>query len=79
VRAFQRALSDLGLGGRIIAADPSESAPILYLADAALLTPTSEDPDYPGVRLEFCERQGVGLVIPLADEDLEGRARRAAA
>jgi len=75
VLAFRRALSDLGLGGRIIAADPSESAPTLYLADAALLTPASEAPDYLDVLLEFCERQGVGLVIPLADEDLEGLAR----
>lgn len=54
----------------IIAADCSELAPALYVADSFYIVPRSPTPEYaPAVR-DICRREGVDLCIPTLDMDI---------
>jgi carbamoyl-phosphate synthase large subunit len=75
MQAFQRAMADLGIQGRIVAADRSSLAPALYLADEGVLVPSGDDLNYVETLLKICRRREIGLVIPLADRELETVAR----
>jgi carbamoyl-phosphate synthase large subunit len=68
VKAFQHATARLG--GRVVAADVSPLAAALYEADAARLTPRSDDPNFIDALLELCRRDDVGLIVPTRDEEL---------
>ncbi|WP_165819775.1 ATP-grasp domain-containing protein [Ancrocorticia populi] len=55
----------------IIAADCSELAPALYVADSFYIVPRSTTPEYaPAVR-DICKRESVDLCIPTLDLDLD--------
>jgi len=82
VRAFQAALAATG-GGRVIAADVDPLAAALYVADAPLLVPRSDDRMFVPAILEACRDNDVSLVVPTRDEELpvfaEARGRFQAA
>jgi carbamoyl-phosphate synthase large subunit len=68
VRAFVEAAH--ARAGRLYAADVDGLAPALYLADAALRTPSIDDRGYLDRLLEIVARHKVGLVVPTIDTDL---------
>jgi carbamoyl-phosphate synthase large subunit len=69
VRAFQAALAAVG-EGRVVAGDMSPLSAALYLADDAVLLPTSESPGFLGEVLEVCARHEVRVLVPTRDEEL---------
>ncbi|HUS46381.1 MAG TPA: ATP-grasp domain-containing protein [Phycisphaerae bacterium] len=71
VEAFRRALADLSLKGRVLVAEQSPLAPAFHLADEGFLVPLAADAHHVEALLAICRRHKVGLVIPLADEDVE--------
>lgn len=75
---FRRAMSDLGITGRLLAADWSGLAPAYHLADEAFLVPGVNSPDYVDALLDICSREDVNLVIPLIDWELHVVARERA-
>lgn len=70
IRGFRRAFELLGLDGRIVTTDVNGLAPALYLGDTHCWLPYSHDPAFLGQFLDLCQRENVGLIIPLIDPDL---------
>ncbi|HUX15412.1 MAG TPA: hypothetical protein VMW52_03010 [Phycisphaerae bacterium] len=75
VEAFRRALADLGLKGRVLVAEQSPLAPAFHLADEGFVVPLAADAHHVEALLAICRRHKVGLVIPVADEDVEAASR----
>lgn len=68
VRAFAEEAHQRG--GVVVAGDVDALAPALYLADEAVRTRRTDDPDYVSDLLELVERHAIKLVIPTIDADL---------
>lgn len=67
LRLFRRALGDLGLEGRLIAADIDPLAPSLQEADGRHIVPRLDDPGLLPTLAEICRSERVRLVFPLID------------
>ena len=67
VNSFRQAL---GEGGRVFAADASDDAPALWIADVSFRLPPFTDPCYLDHLLALCERHRVKLLVPLNDYEL---------
>jgi carbamoyl-phosphate synthase large subunit len=70
VRAFQRALSETG-GGRVVVTDVNALSPAVHVADLAFEVPLATDPAYMPTLDAICRREGIGLVVPTIDDELE--------
>jgi carbamoyl-phosphate synthase large subunit len=70
VQAFQRALRARG-GGQVIVTDINPLSPAVHVADRAYLVPMSDAPDYLDEIATICDAEGVGLLIPTIDDELE--------
>jgi carbamoyl-phosphate synthase large subunit len=70
VQAFQRALRARG-GGQVIVTDINPLSPAVHVADRAYLVPMSDAPDYLDEIATICGAEGVGLVVPTIDDELE--------
>lgn len=77
VQGFQRALSQSAHGGVVVVTDVNPMSPAVYAADRAFRVGLSRDPDYIDQILAIAVGEGVGLVVPTIDDELEtfGRAR----
>lgn len=58
-------------GDRIIAADLSNLAPALYVADAYYLVPRIDDPTYLDTILDICRKEKINAVTTLIDPEIE--------
>ncbi len=67
IRAFQDAPGD---GGRTYATDCDPTAPALYVADGAFLSPPADDPGYVPSLLEQVQRHRIRALIPLIDPEI---------
>ncbi len=70
LRGFQRALSGLGVQGKVIATDLRRTAPAMHVADASELVPRVTSAGYIDALRDVCRRHGVKLVVPLIDTEL---------
>ena len=70
IRAFQRALSELGATGRVIVTDVNELSPGVHVADQAYQVPLATDPGYLDVLASVCEGEQVRLLVPTIDDEL---------
>jgi carbamoyl-phosphate synthase large subunit len=70
VQAFQRALSVSG-GGVVIVTDVNPMSPAVYAADRAFRVPLSKEPGYIDKILAIAIGEGVGLVVPTIDDELQ--------
>lgn len=73
VRYFKNALAGRG---RVLAAN-SADCPSFHVADGFVVTPLIYSDDYIPFLLDYCRREGVGLLIPLFDVDIPVLARKA--
>lgn len=69
VKAFQRALSELG-GGKVIAADMSPLSAALFASDAYEVVPPLDSPDFIEYLEGLCKKHGISAIIPSIDKDL---------
>lgn len=67
---FSRTLKNMGLEGKIIAADLQKNAPALFFADTQVVVPRVTDADYIEKILQLCAKHRVTLLIPLIDTEL---------
>lgn len=74
---FRRTLPEMGLRGRVIAADMSPLSSAFHSADDAVLVPRSTDPDFIPVMIEVCRERNIGLLVPTIDPELPVYARNA--
>jgi carbamoyl-phosphate synthase large subunit len=70
VRAFRRALDQLG-GGSVIVTDVNPLSPAVYAADRAFRVPLATDRGYVDQIRTICAALGVRLVVPTIDDELE--------
>lgn len=70
VKLFKKAMEDLKVSGKVIAADCSKLAPALYFADYSVILPRIDNPNYINSIIEECNKLNVRLVIPTIDTDL---------
>jgi carbamoyl-phosphate synthase large subunit len=75
VNAFKRAL--IPIGGRVLTTDVNALSPAVLVADRAFRVPLAGDPDYLSAIEHICREEGVGLLVPTIDDELEivGAAR----
>lgn len=70
VRAFKKALDDLGLIGQIVTTDLKKSSPASFIADFRYQLPPVNDPSYISRLLDVCQKHHIKLLIPLIDSEL---------
>jgi len=70
VRAFQSALRDLGLAGRVVVTDVNPTSPAVHIADRWFGVPFATDPAYIDSVLDICTAERVELVVPTIDDEL---------
>lgn len=74
-RTFRQTIAELGIPGRVIAADLSDLAPAMHYADARFIVPRCTDPSFDSTVLQLCDREHVDLVVPTIDTELPIWAR----
>lgn len=67
LKDFRKSMDD---GDRIVAADLSELAPALYVADAHYLVPRIDDPGYLDTILSICRKEKIDAVTTLIDPEI---------
>jgi carbamoyl-phosphate synthase large subunit len=70
VRAFRAALRELGVEGRVLAADVSDLSSAFHLADAGFLVPPCTSREFVPALTDLCEREAIRLVVPTIDPEL---------
>lgn len=70
LRSFRVAIDELGLKGKIYAADAGLTAPASYVADEKVLVPRVDSPLYIDTLLSTCIENKINIVISLIDSDL---------
>jgi carbamoyl-phosphate synthase large subunit len=75
VRHFQRALGAEGVPGRVLGADKNIYSAAMHVVDEPRIVPPIDQPGYVDALLEIVRREGVRLVVPTADFDLQVLSR----
>jgi carbamoyl-phosphate synthase large subunit len=70
VSTFRRALADMGLRGRVMAADVSSLSSAFHFADDSFLVPPCTHPEFIPTTLGICRKHAIDLVIPTIDPEL---------
>ena len=71
VRAFQAALQTTSRRGRVIVTDVNPMSPAVHVADRWYHVPLATAPDYIDAIAGICDAEGVGLIVPTIDDELE--------
>lgn len=74
LRLFRRDLDDLGVKGRVIAADMSATSAAFHDADDQFLVPRCTHDEFIPTVLEECQRRQIGLIVPTIDTELAAYA-----
>lgn len=75
LKDFRKSMDE---GDRIIAADLSNLAPALYVADVHYLVPRIDDPSYLDTILDICRKEKINAVTTLIDPEIELLAKNRA-
>lgn len=75
LKDFRKSMDE---GDRIIAADLSNLAPALYVADVHYLVPSIDDPIYLDTILDICRKEQINAVTTLIDPEIELLAKNRA-
>ena len=70
VQSFQKAAKKLKVRSQIVAADCSDTAPALYIADKACMLPPIHEPNYVESIIDACIKEKIALIVPTIDTDL---------
>jgi carbamoyl-phosphate synthase large subunit len=70
VRAFQRAIRELGETGSVMVTDVNPLSPAVHVADRSYLVPLADDPRYLDTILRLCQVERINLLVPTIDDEL---------
>lgn len=70
LECFRRALDEIDVHGKIIAADASTMAPALHFADQSCTLPRCGDPAYIPALVKACSDYRVDVIVPTIDTEL---------
>jgi carbamoyl-phosphate synthase large subunit len=79
MNTFRSALAEIGIRGKIFAADVTQLSSAYLCADARFLVPTCNSPEFVPALLDICRAQDVRLVVPTIDPELPVFAEHRAA
>jgi carbamoyl-phosphate synthase large subunit len=71
VEGFRSALAALGVRGRVLVTDVNPLSPAVHVADGWFQVPLANHPDYLDTLLTICEAEGIGLLVPTIDDEVE--------
>lgn len=71
VKCFKEARDSLGIKGKVVAVDISNTAPALYHADYFHLVPRISEDGYIESIVEVCKKEDIHLIIPTIDTELK--------
>ncbi|RIK83167.1 MAG: transcriptional regulator [Planctomycetota bacterium] len=74
VEMFRATLAELGLSGKIVAADLTPLSAAMQVADAAEITPRCTSAEFIPALLDVCRRHAISLVVPGIDPELPALA-----
>ena len=77
LRAFRRAMDDLGLTGKLVGTDMTHAAAAMQIADCREIIPPVNTLHYIPALRELVARHAIRLVVPLTDLDLRTLSRHA--
>lgn len=70
VKLFKKARDKLGISGKVVAVDISNTAPALQFADAFEIIPRIGDSNYIDSLIEVCKKYNIKLIVPTIDTEL---------
>jgi len=70
IGCFRESLKDLGIDGRVLAADCSFLAPAMHLADKAHIVPRCHDYSFIPAMLDLARSENIHLIVPNLDDEL---------
>lgn len=70
VKLFKSTRDSLGINGKVVAVDISDTAPALYFADEHCLIPRINAPDYIPAIIEVCKKYSISVIVPTIDTEL---------
>lgn len=70
LRHFRTTLVQLGIEGKVVAADAVSSAPASFVADEHLLVPSISHSEYIPFLLHYCKENDIRMLTSLIDSDL---------
>ena len=76
LNAFRAAMAELGIAGKLIATDITNTSPAYHVADEGILVPSVGRVEYTPALLDIVRRFDVKLLVPLTDLDLRSLARQ---
>lgn len=76
LEAFRRAMDELGVTGKIVAADINTGSSAFQKADVGEIVPTVGRLEYIQKIVEIVKKHEIGLLVPLTDLDLRSLARQ---
>lgn len=71
VRCFKEARESLGIGGKVVAADISNTAPAIYHADKYHIIPKISADDFIESLINVCKEENIHLIVPTIDTELQ--------
>lgn len=71
IKCFKNGRDELGIEGKVVAVDISDTAPALYHADCFYLVPRVSDDLYIHSIIEVCQKENIDLIIPTIDTELK--------
>lgn len=71
IKCFKNGRDELGIEGKVVAVDISDTAPALYHADCFYLVPRVSDNLYIQSIIEVCQKENIDLIIPTIDTELK--------
>ena len=70
INRFKRARKKLGIEGKIVAVDISNTAPAIYFADKYYLIPRIDNSEYVNSIIDVCQKENIDLIVPTIDTEL---------
>lgn len=70
IERFKRARKNLGIMGKVVAVDITDTAPAIYFADSFHLVPRISHEDYIDAIVDVCIKESIDLIVPTIDTEL---------
>lgn len=70
IQAFEKALRDISLEGKVCASDINPLSPSRYKSENFIISPRTDDKGYLEWLLSFCMDNRIRLIVPTRDEEL---------
>lgn len=75
IKCFKEGRDTLGIQGKVVAVDISNTAPAIYHADDFHLVPRISEDHYIQSIIEVCQKENIHLIIPTIDTELQKLAK----